>query len=99
MEKEVIEPRTVANIRLQYLLDEKGWTQRYFSKLVDIRQATINEMCTNSVAMISVANIPKICEALGCDVEDLIELIPVEEANKRHTKDDKRVKAKLDSLK
>lgn len=63
-------------IYLLDLLQEKGWTQRKLSKKTSIREATISEMCNNCIARINVQHLNKICEALNCRVEDLIEYLP-----------------------
>jgi putative transcriptional regulator len=87
----------VINFKIVELLKEKDWSQRRLSRTTGIRQATINDMTTNSITMIGMDNLAKICQALECEITDVIELVPMEEADKRFTKDEKRIQARLNA--
>lgn len=89
----------VVNIKLQEIIDDKEMTQRGLSELTGIRQASINAMCTNSAHSLVVENMEIICEVLGCDFSDIVELIPIEDAHQRHTKSKKRVQARINAEK
>lgn len=67
-------------IHLAKLLGERKWTQRYLADITGIRPNTINQMYHEFIDRINVEHIDKICDALGCEVGELIEHIP----NKKH---------------
>ncbi len=66
-------------IYLSRLLGEKRWTQKHLAELTGIRPSTINEWYHELVTRLNVEHIDKICEALGCEITDLLEYIPNEE--------------------
>ena len=61
-------------IALDNLLREKGISQRELSRLTKIRLASINEMCQNQTKQLPLDNLAKICEALDCQITDVLEL-------------------------
>lgn len=65
-------------IHLSRLLGEKRWTQKDLAEATGIRPSTINEWYHEFVSRLNVEHIDKICEALDCDVTDLLEYIPNE---------------------
>ena len=65
-------------IHLSKLLGERRWTQSDLAKVTGIRPSTINEWYWEIVMRLNVEHIDKICEALDCDITDLIEYIPNE---------------------
>jgi putative transcriptional regulator len=94
---EPIEQEYVVNFKLRDMLEEKDWSQRQLSRVSGIRQATINDMATNSVTLIRMDNLAKLCQTLECNIEDVVELVPIEDADKRHSKDEKRIQARLNA--
>ena len=61
-------------IKLAQLLDEKGISQREFSRMTGIRQPSINEMCRNQTLRLPLDNLAKICQVLECDIPDILQL-------------------------
>jgi putative transcriptional regulator len=70
-------------IHLSRLLGEKRWTQSDLAKKTGIRPSTINEMYHEIIERINLDYLDLICEALGCEVSDLLEYIPNKQ---RHTR-------------
>ncbi len=66
----------MVRIYLSKLLVERRMTQRDFSDLTGIRPNTINEWYHEIAVSLKVEHIDKICEVLGCSVDELIEVIP-----------------------
>jgi putative transcriptional regulator len=58
------------------MLDELNIQQVDLSIMTGIRPATINQYYHNSVKFVNLDYISKICEALNCEVEDLLRYIP-----------------------
>lgn len=66
-------------IRLSTLLGEKRWSQTDLSRKTGIRLATIHELFHEMAARVSFEHLDLICQALDCDISDLIVYIPGEE--------------------
>lgn len=66
----------MVRIHLSKLLGERRMTQKRLSELTGIRPNTINEWYHEIVVSLKVEHIDRICEALGCSIEDLIEYTP-----------------------
>ncbi len=63
-------------IHLSKLLGEKRWSQSYLSQMTGIRPNTISDIYNEMVERINLEQLDRICEALDCQVEDIIEYIP-----------------------
>ena len=63
-------------IHLSKILGEKRWTQKQLADVTGIRPSTINEWYHEIVQRINVEHLDRICEALGCEVSDLVEYVP-----------------------
>ena len=66
----------MVRIHLSKLLGEKRMTQKRLSELTGITPNTINEWYHEIAVSIKIEHIDRICEALGCSVEELIEYTP-----------------------
>lgn len=63
-------------IYLSKLLGERRITQVELSRLTGIRPATINDIYHEMAIHLSVENLDRICEALNCSLNDLLEYVP-----------------------
>lgn len=63
-------------IRLSRILGERRWSQAKLAKITGIRPATICYMYNESVVQVKLGDLDKICNALGCDLSDLLEYTP-----------------------
>lgn len=63
-------------IKLSQILQDRNVSQRELSRLTEIRLASISEMCNNQTKQLPLDNLAKICEALGCEITDILELRP-----------------------
>lgn len=61
---------------LSDLLDERQWTPADLARATDIPSAIINEMYNGTITDVYFAHIDLICEALECDVADLLVRVP-----------------------
>lgn len=63
-------------------------TQIELSRKTGIRPATINAIYNETIDRINLSHLSKICEALDCEVADLLQYIPDQEyyQNKRQRK-------------
>lgn len=63
-------------IHLSRVLGEKRWTQAQLARATGIRPSTICAFYNEFVDRISIDQLDKICEALECDISDLLEYVP-----------------------
>lgn len=66
----------MVRIKLSTLLGERRMTQIELSRKTGIRPATINEIYHELCERINLEHIDKICEALDCDISDLLKYEP-----------------------
>ena len=66
----------MVRIYLSKLLGERRMTQKKLAELTGIRPNTINEWYNEITVSLKVEHIDRICEVLGCSIEELIEVIP-----------------------
>lgn len=63
-------------IKLSTKLGELRWSQADLSRATGIRPNTICEIYNECCNGISVENLDRICEALDCDIPDILEYTP-----------------------
>lgn len=63
-------------ILLSRKLGELRWTQADLSRATGIRPGTINEYYHEFAERVNLDHIDLICEALNCDLSDILERIP-----------------------
>ena len=73
-------------ILLSTKLGEIRWTQADLARATGIRPNTINELYHELVDRINLEHLDLICEALGCELSDLIVRIPDEKPKVKHSK-------------
>jgi len=61
-------------VTLQQILDDKNISQHKLSNLTDIPQPAINLMCNNKAIRFPLDRLAKICEALDCEISDILKL-------------------------
>lgn len=63
-------------ILLSVRLGERRWTQAKLAQKTGIRAATINELYNELADKVSLKQLDKICEVLGCDLQDILQRTP-----------------------
>ena len=80
-------------ILLSRRLGEVRWTQADLSRATGIRASTINDYYHELTPRINLEHIDAICEALECDLNEILVRIPTENPEKEirhvHTRADK----------
>ncbi|MBM7579992.1 helix-turn-helix domain-containing protein [Jeotgalibacillus terrae] len=61
-------------VTLQNVLDSRSISQHQLSKLTNIPQPAINLMCNNKAVRFPLDRLAKICEALECEITDVLKL-------------------------
>lgn len=77
-------------IRLSTLLGERRWTQADIARKTGIRANTINELYHDFATRVDLEQLDKICEVLGCNLTDLMELTPNQHDSGDHSKNLKK---------
>lgn len=73
-------------ILLSTRLGEKRWTQAELARVTGIRPNTIGELYHELAERVSLEQLDLICEALGCELNDLIVRVPNETPKITHTR-------------
>lgn len=63
-------------ILLSRKLGELRWTQTELSNATGIRKNTINDLYHDMAARVSLEHLDLICEALDCDLSEIVEYTP-----------------------
>ena len=66
-------------IKLAELIEEKGISKNKLSHRAEMQRTQINQYCNNTVSRLDTAVLARICTALDCRIEDLLEFVPYEE--------------------
>lgn len=70
-------------ILLSTRLGERRWTQADLARATGIRPSTINDLYHELADGVNLEHLDLICEALGCDLSDLIIRVPDNEPHTR----------------
>lgn len=73
-------------ILLSTRLGELRWTQADLARKTGIRPSTINELYHELAERVKLEHLDKICEALGCGLDELIVRVPDGEGIRPHKK-------------
>jgi len=64
-------------INLSRMLGDRRMTQAELAEKSNIRPATINEMYHESIERVNLDYLSRICEVLDCEVDDILQYVPV----------------------
>lgn len=59
-------------IILNDTLNKKGHSQYWLAQKTGIAASTLNNLCNNKTSSVQFSVLQKICEALDCDVSDIL---------------------------
>lgn len=68
-------------IKLSDLLDKKGISKNKLSHKAEMSWNQINNYCRNDITRLDTYVLCKLCTALDCKIEDLLEFIPCDKDN------------------
>lgn len=63
-------------ILLSTRLGERRWTQADLARMTGIRPSTINDLYHEIAERVNLEHLDLICEALECDISDIIKKVP-----------------------
>lgn len=73
-------------ILLSKKLGELRWSQADLARMTGIRPTTINELYHEITERVNLEHLDLICEALDCDLGELIQRVPNKEPKVVHTR-------------
>ena len=73
-------------IHLSRLLGERKMSQAALARKTGIRANTVNGLYHGFADRLSIQHLDKICEALNCDLHDLLEYVPPPKSDKPITR-------------
>lgn len=62
-------------INLGDLIKQSGMSKTKFSYRADMQMSQVNAYCNNTIKRLDVDVLARICNTLGCGIEDLLEYI------------------------
>lgn len=68
-------------IKLDKLLKLKGLSKNKPSHKAEMQRSQINAYCNNIITRLDIAVLARLCTALNCHIEDLIEFVPFDKPN------------------
>ena len=66
-------------IKLGELIEEKGISKNKLAHRAEMQRTQLNQYCKNQVTRLDTYVLARICAALDCKIEDLLEYIPPED--------------------
>lgn len=65
-------------IKLNELLEKSGMSKNKLSHKAEMQRTQINGYCNNKITRLDTDVLARICTALDCKIEDLLEFVPPE---------------------
>ena len=65
-------------IKLDEMLKQRGMSKNKLSHKAEMQRAQINNYCKNEITRLDTDVLARICTALDCKIEDILEFIPSE---------------------
>ncbi len=63
-------------IKLDKLIKQKGISKNKLSHKAEMQRTQINNYCKNNIKRLDIDVLSRICSALDCTIEDLLEFVP-----------------------
>ena len=65
-------------IKLEELIQKSGISKNKLSHRAEMQRTQINNYCNNKVTRLDTDVLARLCTALGCQINDLLEFVPPE---------------------
>ena len=63
-------------IKLSELIEEKNISKNKLAHRAEMQRTQLNQYCNNEITRLDTAVLARLCTALDCRIEDLLEFIP-----------------------
>ncbi|MCC8105823.1 MAG: helix-turn-helix transcriptional regulator [Clostridiales bacterium] len=68
-------------IHLDELIKKRGISKNRLSHRAEMQRTQLNHYCNNDIARLDIAVLARLCTVLECDIGELLEFIPAENAD------------------
>lgn len=65
-------------IKLDEIIKEQGISKNKLAHRAEMQKTQLNQYCKGSVTRLDTAVLARLCHALDCNIEDLLEYVPPE---------------------
>ena len=69
-------------IKLAELIDERGISKNKLAHRAEMQRTQLNQYYNNEITRLDTAVLARLCSALNCRIEDLLEFIPADDETK-----------------
>ena len=66
-------------IKLEEMLKKRGMSKNKLSHKAEMQRTQINNYCKNEITRLDTDVLARICTALDCKIEDILEFVPPQE--------------------
>ncbi|MFR2037363.1 MAG: helix-turn-helix domain-containing protein [Blautia sp.] len=63
-------------VRLTEVMEQRGMSKNKLIHRAELERTQLNQYCTGKILRVDLAVLSRICHALDCRVEDILEYIP-----------------------
>ena len=69
-------------IKVDQLIKQRGLSKNKVEHRAEMQRTQLNQYCNNTVTRLDTVVLARLCTALNCRIEDLLEIVPASEAEK-----------------
>lgn len=66
-------------IKVNELIKEKGISKNKLTHRAEMQRTQLNQYCNGDITRLDTAVLARLCAALECKIEDILEFVPAEE--------------------
>ena len=66
-------------IKVNELIKEKGISKNKLTHRAEMQRTQLNQYCNGEITRLDTAVLARLCAALECKIEDILEFVPAEE--------------------
>lgn len=66
-------------IKVNELIEAKGISKNKLAHRAEMQRSQLNQYCNNEITRLDTAVLARLCTALDCKIEDILEFIPADD--------------------
>ena len=66
-------------IKVNELIEEKGISKNKLTHRAEMQRTQLNQYCNGEITRLDTAVLARLCAALDCKIEDILEFVPADE--------------------
>lgn len=66
-------------IKVDELIEAKGISKNKLAHRAEMQRTQLNQYCSNEITRLDTAVLARLCTALDCKIEDILEFIPADD--------------------